>query len=86
MRPGSEVLGLLQPIGGGDPIPLMKKEIVIGRRPSCDISLDFENISGKHCALKFINGVWSVDVAANDARSASPLSTGSSTLCSDSGA
>jgi pSer/pThr/pTyr-binding forkhead associated (FHA) protein len=60
MRPESEVLGVLQPVGGGDPIPLMKREIVIGRRPSCDISLDFENISGKHCTLKFINGVWSV--------------------------
>jgi pSer/pThr/pTyr-binding forkhead associated (FHA) protein len=60
MRPGSEVLGTLQPIGGGDPIPLMKREIVIGRRPSCDISLDFENVSGKHCTLRFVNGVWSV--------------------------
>jgi len=60
MRPGSEVFGVLQPIGGGDPIPLMKREIVIGRRPSCDISLDFENISGKHCTLQFLNGVWSV--------------------------
>jgi pSer/pThr/pTyr-binding forkhead associated (FHA) protein len=60
MRPGSEVLGILQPIGGGDPIPLMKREIVIGRRPSCDISLDFENVSGKHCTLRFVNGVWSV--------------------------
>jgi pSer/pThr/pTyr-binding forkhead associated (FHA) protein len=60
MRPGSEALGVLQPIGGGDPIPLLKKEIVIGRRPSCDISLDFENISGKHCTLRFLNGIWSV--------------------------
>jgi len=54
------MLGTLNPSGGGDPIPLMKREIVIGRRPSCDISLDFENISGKHCTLRFMNGVWSV--------------------------
>jgi len=60
MRPRPEVLGILQPVGGGDPIPLYKSEIIIGRRPSCDIRLDFENISGKHCMLRMLNGVWSV--------------------------
>jgi pSer/pThr/pTyr-binding forkhead associated (FHA) protein len=47
-------------VGGGDPIPLNKPEMVVGRRPSCDIKLDFENISGKHCVLRMINGVWNV--------------------------
>ena len=56
----SEVLGILHPVGGGDPIPLIKNELTVGRRPSCDIRLDFENISGKHCVLRLINGVWSV--------------------------
>jgi predicted component of type VI protein secretion system len=60
MRPRSEVLGILQPVGGGDPIPLTKPEMIVGRRPSCDIRLDFENISGKHCLLRLINGVWNV--------------------------
>lgn len=60
MRPRSEVLGILQPVGGGDPIPLYKPEIIVGRRPSCDIRLDFENVSGKHCMLRLLNGVWSV--------------------------
>jgi predicted component of type VI protein secretion system len=60
MRPRSEVLGILQPVGGGDPIPLYKSEIIIGRRPSCDIRLDFENVSGKHCMLRMLNGVWNV--------------------------
>jgi len=60
MRPRSESLGILQPVGGGDPIPLNKLEMVVGRRPSCDIRLDFENISGKHCVLRMINGVWNV--------------------------
>jgi predicted component of type VI protein secretion system len=32
----------------------------IGRRPSCDIRLDFENVSGKHCLLRLINGVWNI--------------------------
>jgi predicted component of type VI protein secretion system len=60
MRPGSEVLGILQPVGGGDPIPLHKPEMIVGRRPSCDIRLDYENISGKHCLLRLLNGVWNV--------------------------
>jgi pSer/pThr/pTyr-binding forkhead associated (FHA) protein len=60
MRPLSELLGLLTPVGGGDPIPLVKAELVVGRRPGCDIRLDYENISGKHCSLRFINGIWMV--------------------------
>ncbi len=60
MPPHSEVLGILHPVGGGDPIPLMKNELTVGRRPSCDLRLDFENISGKHCVLRLINGVWNV--------------------------
>ena len=53
-------LGVMLPLGGGDPIPLKKDELIIGRRPTCDIRLDFENISGKHCVLKFIRGTWHV--------------------------
>jgi len=61
MRPLSdEILGVMQPVGGGDPIPLTKAEMVIGRRPGCDIRLDYENISGKHCSLRFLNGIWMV--------------------------
>ena len=53
-------LGTLKPLGGGDPIPLKKAEIVIGRRRSSDIRLDFDNISGRHCILTFANGLWNV--------------------------
>ena len=60
MRPPSDVLGVMYPVGGGDPIPLTKAEIMIGRRPGTDIRLDFENISGKHCKLRFANGIWMV--------------------------
>jgi pSer/pThr/pTyr-binding forkhead associated (FHA) protein len=60
MRPPSDLLGVMHPVGGGDPIPLIKTEIVIGRRPGADIRLDFENISGKHCKLRFLNGLWMV--------------------------
>ncbi|QDV33515.1 FHA domain-containing protein [Tautonia plasticadhaerens] len=54
------LLGTMKPVGGGDPIPLKKKEVAIGRRPSSDIRLDFENVSGRHCVLSFINGTWHV--------------------------
>jgi pSer/pThr/pTyr-binding forkhead associated (FHA) protein len=57
----------MKPVGGGDPIPLRKKEMTIGRRPSSDIRLDFENVSGRHCVLSFINGTWHVrDLASTN--------------------
>ena len=60
MPSDGNVLGILNPRGGGDPIPLHKPEILVGRRPSCDICLDFHNISGKHCKLSFLNSVWHI--------------------------
>ncbi len=53
-------LGIMRPLGGGDPIPLLKDVLLLGRRPKCDIQLDFENISGKHCELRLVHGVWHV--------------------------
>lgn len=50
--------GDLIPCGGGDPIPLLKKSLLIGRRRSCDISLRFPNVSSHHCQLELINGYW----------------------------
>jgi hypothetical protein len=58
MPPEPELLGILKPVGGGDPIPLVKPELTVGRRAGCDIRLDYENVSGKHCVLRLINGVW----------------------------
>ncbi len=52
--------GTMKPLGGGDPIPLLKTQLIVGRRPSCDICLDFTNVSGKHCELRLIHGVWHV--------------------------
>ena len=54
------MLGELQPIGGGDPIPLMKPVLTVGRRESCDIVLRFPNVSGSHCELSLENGYWFV--------------------------
>ena len=52
--------GTLEPLGGGDPIPLLKDRLVIGRRETCDIRLPFANISTQHCELILEQGYWKV--------------------------
>ena len=52
------VNGELIPHGGGDNIPLTRSPLVVGRRESSDICLQFANISGKHCELIFKDGLW----------------------------
>lgn len=56
--------GELVPLGGGDPIPLphpkRKKQLLIGRRESCDIVLRFANVSAHHCQLSNDSGYWYV--------------------------
>ena len=54
------MLGQLIPCGGGDPIPLLKPRLLVGRRNNCDIVLAFPNISSQHCELELINGYWQV--------------------------
>jgi hypothetical protein len=53
-------LGELNPVGGGDPLPLLKPYLLIGRRPQCDIVLAFPNVSSQHCSLELKNGFWFV--------------------------
>lgn len=52
--------GELIPIGGGDPIPLQKQTLLVGRRESCDIVLRFSNVSAHHCELAINGGFWYV--------------------------
>ena len=52
--------GELLPIGGGDPIPLLKTTLLVGRRESCDIVLRFSNVSAHHCQLTVNGGYWYV--------------------------
>jgi len=54
------MFGQLTPAGGGDPIPLLKKALLIGRVESCDIVLRFPNVSSKHCNLTLDGGYWFV--------------------------
>lgn len=50
--------GQLTPTGGGDPIPLMKKRLLIGRRGEADIQLKFSNVSTQHCRMTLEYGYW----------------------------
>lgn len=52
------IMGELIPIGGGDPIPLIRERMIVGRRAGCDIVLAFPNVSGKHCELYLDSGYW----------------------------
>jgi adenylate cyclase len=52
------ILGELVPKGGGDPIPLQRPILKVGRRESCDICLRFPNVSSMHCELAYRDGYW----------------------------
>jgi pSer/pThr/pTyr-binding forkhead associated (FHA) protein len=52
--------GELLPVGGGDPIPLLKASLLVGRRETADIVLRFPNVSGQHCELSLEDGCWTV--------------------------
>jgi pSer/pThr/pTyr-binding forkhead associated (FHA) protein len=54
------MFGELHPVGGGDPVPLLKTALTVGRRESSDIVLRFPNVSGSHCELFVENGYWHV--------------------------
>ncbi len=52
--------GELLPLGGGDPIPLLKPKLLVGRREGADIVLRFPNVSGHHCELSLQDGYWTI--------------------------
>jgi predicted component of type VI protein secretion system len=54
------MFGELIPQGGGDSIPLLKKNLLVGRRESCDVVLRFANVSAHHCQLMIASGYWYV--------------------------
>jgi len=57
--------GELIPVGGGDPIPLLRKTLLVGRSENCDVVLRFANVSAKHCCLALEEGYWFVGDAAS---------------------
>jgi adenylate cyclase len=54
------LLGELLPCGGGDPMPLRRPRLVVGRRPECDIMVAVGVVSSRHCELEFKAGRWHV--------------------------
>jgi|SRR5579872_7453705 len=55
------MFGQLVPQAGGDPVPLLKTKILVGRRDACcDIALRFPNVSSRHCELELVGGYWLV--------------------------
>jgi adenylate cyclase len=54
------MFGQLIPCGGGDPIPLLARRLVVGRTPPCEIVLPQGTVSSKHCLLELRDGVWHV--------------------------
>lgn len=54
------MLGQLIPCGGGDAIPLLAPKLLVGRRSSCDIKLDFQNVSSHHCEFELKEGYWHI--------------------------
>lgn len=55
-----QMLGELNPCGGGNSIPLTHEKLLIGRRSSCDIRLEKSNVSSHHCELELQDGYWYV--------------------------
>jgi len=60
LQESDPMYGELVPQGGGDPIPLLKQSLLVGRRESCDIVLRFPNVSAHHCQLDCEGGYWYV--------------------------
>jgi adenylate cyclase len=65
MRPppkpvAAPALGELVPCGGGDPIPLTRPLVVIGRHATCDVVLRDGTVSAQHCQLEWRDEAWHV--------------------------
>lgn len=52
------MFGQLIPAGGGIPIPLLNKRILVGRDTGCDVVIPSKAISDQHCELKLKDGYW----------------------------
>ena len=52
------MLGELTPCGGGAPIPLFFRRIIVGRQDDCDVTIAARSVSSKHCELSFDGTQW----------------------------
>jgi adenylate cyclase len=54
--------GYLIPLEGGDPIPLARDTLVVGRRDGSDIRLPHPNVSSRHAELRLNpKGFWTIE-------------------------
>jgi pSer/pThr/pTyr-binding forkhead associated (FHA) protein len=60
VAPPPTYLGKLVPCGGGDAIVLLRPDVTVGRRPSCDVCVRYPSVSAKHCQLTLRDGYWFV--------------------------
>jgi pSer/pThr/pTyr-binding forkhead associated (FHA) protein len=58
--PGGARLGELVPCGGGDPVPLTRPRILVGRHEACDVVIRSGSVSARHCELEWTEGSWFV--------------------------
>jgi adenylate cyclase len=54
------MFGELVPLGGGIPIPLEQKNLVVGRASDCDVVIHINTVSSHHCRLMLHEGYWRV--------------------------
>ncbi len=59
-------LGELVPVGGGTPIALLKKTLLVGRCEPCDIVLPFATVSRRHAELAIVRDHWRVEDKGSD--------------------
>lgn len=52
------MLGRLIPLGGGEPLPLLKSMVSVGRAPANDIAIADGKVSSRHCELHLRDGYW----------------------------
>ena len=52
------MLGRLIPLGGGEPLLLLKPSVTIGRSDANDIPIADGKVSSKHCELHLRDGYW----------------------------
>lgn len=70
------MFGVLEPLRGGDDIPLRKRELIVGRNEKCDIVLRFSNVSSQHCRLVLSDGYWyALDMGSTNGTTVAGLRT-----------
>jgi CheY-like chemotaxis protein len=59
-RPKSKPLVTLIPAEEGEPIELRRVRVIVGRDRSCDVVVNFPDVSSHHCQLFLLGGWWFV--------------------------